>query len=106
VGAGPGIGRERETSGLVRALAKRIDLPLALDADGVVAFAASSSCSRARRAPTVLTPHPGEPAAVLGVRAAQINADRAGAARELARAAERSWCSRAQGTRSPRPTAS
>jgi ADP-dependent NAD(P)H-hydrate dehydratase / NAD(P)H-hydrate epimerase len=84
VGLGPGIGRERETSGLVRALAKRLDVPLALDADGVVAFAGEVELLRSRRAPTVLTPHPGEAAAVLGVRPAQINTDRAGAARELA----------------------
>jgi NAD(P)H-hydrate epimerase len=85
VGLGPGIGRARETVGLVRALAKRLDLPLALDADGVVAFAGELDLLRGRRAPTVLTPHPGEAAAVLGVRTAQINADRAAAARDLAR---------------------
>jgi ADP-dependent NAD(P)H-hydrate dehydratase / NAD(P)H-hydrate epimerase len=84
VGLGPGIGRARETTGLVRALAKRLDLPLAIDADGVVAFAGELELLRSRRAPTVLTPHPGEAAAVLGVKPAQINADRARAARELA----------------------
>src|SRR5262249_58170545 len=73
VGLGPGIGRARETTGLVRALAKRLDLPLALDADGVVAFAGELDLLRGRRAPTVLTPHPGEAAAVLGVRPAQIH---------------------------------
>jgi NAD(P)H-hydrate epimerase len=84
VGMGPGVGRDRETRGLVRALAKRLELPLALDADAVVAFAGELELLQIRRAPTVLTPHPGEAAAVLGVRPAQINADRAGAARELA----------------------
>jgi len=84
VGLGPGIGRAGETTGLVRALAKRIDLPLAVDADGVIAFVGELELLRGRRAPTVLTPHPGEAAAVLGVRPAQINADRAAAARELA----------------------
>src|SRR5262249_5591656 len=83
VGLGPGVGRARETVGLMRALAKRLDLPLALDADGVVAFAGELEHLRRRRAPTVLTPHAGE-AAVLGLRAAQINADRARAARQLA----------------------
>jgi NAD(P)H-hydrate epimerase len=84
VGLGPGVGRARETVGLVRAVAKRLDRPLALDADGVVAFAGELDLLRGRRAPTVLTPHPGEAATVLGVRAAQINVDRARAARELA----------------------
>ncbi len=84
VGLGPGIGRAAETTGLVRALAKRVDAPLALDADGVVAFAGELDLLRARRAPSVLTPHPGEAARVLGTSAARVNADRAAAARELA----------------------
>ena len=54
VGLGPGIGRARETTGLVRALAKRIEVPLAIDADGVVAFAgelaAAARAARAHRA--------------------------------------------------------
>jgi len=86
VGLGPGLGRETETIDLVRALVKRLEAPLALDADAVVAFAGEPELLRARRAPTVLTPHPGEAAALLGVRAAEINADRAGAARALAKA--------------------
>jgi NAD(P)H-hydrate epimerase len=84
VGVGPGIGRATETTGLVHALAKRVDAPLALDADAVVAFAGELGQLHARNAPTVLTPHPGEAAVVLGVRASEINADRAAAARELA----------------------
>jgi NAD(P)H-hydrate epimerase len=48
VGLGPGIGRARETTGLVRALAKRLDLPLAIDADGVVAFAGELALLRGR----------------------------------------------------------
>ncbi len=84
VGIGPGIGRATETDGLVHALVKRIDAPIALDADAVVAFADQLALLRGRRAPTVLTPHPGEAGAVLGVKATAINADRAGAARELA----------------------
>jgi NAD(P)H-hydrate epimerase len=85
VGLGPGIGRARETTALARALAKRIEVPLAIDADGAVAFAGELELLRGRRAPTVLTPHPGEAAALLGVKAARINADRAGCAREIAR---------------------
>jgi NAD(P)H-hydrate epimerase len=84
VGLGPGVGRAAETVGLVHALVKRIEAPLALDADAVVAFAGDLALLRARRAPTVLTPHPGEAAVVLGVKPAAINADRAAAARELA----------------------
>src|SRR5262249_62052216 len=71
VGLGPGIGRARETTGLVRALAKRLDLPLALDADGVVAFAGELDLLRGRRGPAVVTPRPGRGWAAAGGRPAE-----------------------------------
>jgi hydroxyethylthiazole kinase-like uncharacterized protein yjeF len=86
VGAGPGVGRGRETQALLRALAKRLERPLVIDADGLFAFAGEPEVLRGRRGPTVLTPHPGEAARLLGRNAAAINRDRVGAARELARA--------------------
>ncbi len=84
VGFGPGIGRDPETLGLVRAVAKRIEQPLALDADALFAFAGELALLAGRRAPTVLTPHPGEAAALLGCTAAEINRDRPAMARRLA----------------------
>ena len=84
VGLGPGIGRSAETLKLVRALVQRIARPLALDADALFAFRGDPSPLRARRAPTVLTPHPGEAALLLGCSAAAVNRDRIGAARRLA----------------------
>jgi len=84
VGLGPGIGRSAETLAFVGALAKRLERPLALDADALFAFAGSPEALAARRAPTVLTPHPGEAAGLLGSDAATINRDRLGAARRLA----------------------
>lgn len=84
VGLGPGIGREEETLALARALAKRLETPLALDADGLYAFAEEPGLLAARRAPTLLTPHPGEAAGLLGCTAADVNRDRPGAARALA----------------------
>jgi NAD(P)H-hydrate epimerase len=84
VGFGPGIGRDEETLALVRAVVKRLEAPLALDADGLIAFAGDRALLSGRRAPTVLTPHPGEAGALLGVSAAEVNRDRPAAARELA----------------------
>jgi NAD(P)H-hydrate epimerase len=84
VGLGPGIGRDPETLGLVRALAMGIEAPLALDADALLAFAGDLRLLAQRRAPTVLTPHPGEAAALLGTTPAEINRDRPAAARRLA----------------------
>jgi NAD(P)H-hydrate epimerase len=84
LGLGPGIGCSDETQALVLSLAKRLELPLVVDADGLVPFAREPDWLREREAPTVLTPHPGEAARLLGVEASEINRDRPTAARELA----------------------
>lgn len=94
VALGPGIGRAAETQKLVRELVACIDRPLVLDADGLFPFAVGTSRGRpeggafsglkARTAATILTPHPGEAASLLGVSAAEINRDRIGAGRQLA----------------------
>ena len=57
-------------------------LPLVLDADGLNLLAREP---RRFDAPTVLTPHPGEAARLLGVPVAAVEHDRFAAARELAR---------------------
>jgi len=84
VALGPGVGRRDETRGFVRAAVRSLANPLVLDADGLVAFVDALPELRARRAPTVLTPHPGEAALLLGSSAADVNRDRLGAARRLA----------------------
>jgi NAD(P)H-hydrate epimerase len=86
VGLGPGIGRSAETQKLVRALAARIAKPLVLDADALHAFRGDPGPLRRRRAPAILTPHPGEAASLLGTSASEVNGDRAGSARRLAAA--------------------
>jgi hydroxyethylthiazole kinase-like uncharacterized protein yjeF len=60
---------------------------LVLDADALNAIAADPGLAdavRARRQPTVLTPHPLEAARLLGLSTAEVQADRLGAARALA----------------------
>jgi NAD(P)H-hydrate epimerase len=84
VGLGPGIGRAAETSKLVDGLVLRLRKPLVIDADGLFAFAGEPERLAARKAPTVLTPHPGEASGLLGVAPAEINRDRVAAARKLA----------------------
>lgn len=84
VGVGPGLGRSVETQSFVTELAKRLDLPLVIDADGLLPFAPEPGLLKARTAPTLLTPHPGEAARLLGVDAADINRDRPGMACRLA----------------------
>lgn len=86
VALGPGFGREQEPAALARGVAAGLRRPLVLDADGLVAFAGALEVLERRRAPTVLTPHPGEAAALLGSSPKDVNADRPGAARALAAA--------------------
>ncbi len=86
VAVGPGIGRAEESLGLVRAVAKRLEKPLVIDADGLYAFRESVAPLRSRSAPTVLTPHPGEAGRLLGISNQAVNRDRIGVALELARA--------------------
>jgi NAD(P)H-hydrate epimerase len=82
---GPGLGTSGQTPGAIRALAAATDLPLVLDADGVNAFAGVASTLQGRRGPTVLTPHPGELAHLLGDRStSDIATDRVAAARAAA----------------------
>lgn len=85
VALGPGVGREADVQKLVREFAVRCPRPLVIDADGLFPFAkAALGALKARHAATILSPHPGEAARLLGVTAAEINRDRVGAARRLA----------------------
>lgn len=82
---GPGMGRADRAARLLHT-ALHAELPLLIDADGLNLLAAApmlQSALRARAAPTVLTPHPGEAARLLGVKTSQIQADRAGKLRAL-----------------------
>jgi NAD(P)H-hydrate epimerase len=80
---GPGLGLRDGTRALVAQIVRRVAVPLVLDADGLNAVA-GTTLLRERRGPTVLTPHPGEMARLLGGDTARVQADRLGAARGLA----------------------
>lgn len=80
---GPGLGADPFTGELVRRLIRRIDCPLVLDADGINALCGHIDSLDSRRGRlTVLTPHMGEFARLLG----REVADRAGQARAFATA--------------------
>jgi hydroxyethylthiazole kinase-like uncharacterized protein yjeF len=84
VAIGPGLGRDPETSELVRRLLAAIDRPIVLDADGLYGLAGQLEILHDRSAATILTPHPGEAAHLLSSDISQINSDRIAAARRLA----------------------
>ncbi|MFD9745186.1 NAD(P)H-hydrate dehydratase [[Kitasatospora] papulosa] len=79
--AGPGLG---DSSASAEAVADVLaaDVPVLVDADGLRLMDAAAV--RARTAPTVLTPHAGEAAALLGVGRDEVEAGRLAAVRELA----------------------
>jgi NAD(P)H-hydrate epimerase len=81
---GPGLGRADETLELARELAQRVEVPLLLDADGLNAHAGRLADLAARSTPTVLTPHAGELARLLGSNSGEVEAHRLTSVREAA----------------------
>jgi NAD(P)H-hydrate epimerase len=85
---GPGLGLDEATRELVRAFVGACPVPLVIDADGLNALApleAETLQSLRREAATILTPHPGEMARLVGRPTAEVQRDRPGAAAGLAR---------------------
>lgn len=79
---GPGLGLAEESVALARRAFAEWRLPMVVDADGLNALAGTAF--RSPGALRILTPHPGEMARLAGLTAAEIQSDRAGAARKLA----------------------
>lgn len=85
IGMGPGMGQTEGVSGVVLAILAHTTIPVVLDADGLnVLGKHAQSVFRDRRAPLIVTPHPGEAARLLGATAKEIQADREAAATRLA----------------------
>ncbi|MEO6323274.1 MAG: NAD(P)H-hydrate dehydratase, partial [Thermoanaerobaculia bacterium] len=81
---GPGLG----TSEVARSLSERLaaaPIPAVFDADALNLAAGRPELFARRGSATVLTPHPGEAARLLGTDTGEIARDRLGAARMLAR---------------------
>lgn len=82
---GPGLGRAHATTGAVTAILGAVALPAVVDADGLWHLGDAPEVLAGREMPTVLTPHTGEAARLLGVERSAVDAGRLEAARELAR---------------------
>ena len=83
---GPGLGTSDDSA---NALRRAIDaaVPLVLDADALNLVGASASLRdavKARRAPTLVTPHPAEASRLLGASTADVQRDRVASAAALA----------------------
>jgi ADP-dependent NAD(P)H-hydrate dehydratase / NAD(P)H-hydrate epimerase len=88
---GPGIGQHEAARNLALELIRRCTRPLVVDADGLNALAAARDAKTGslpglpRRPPTILTPHPGEMARLLGRTTVEVQRARVESARALAR---------------------
>lgn len=82
---GPGIGRDPECARMVADFIRKTEAPLVIDADGINAFAGKPGSLKRRLAPTVLTPHVGELARLMGKEPAAVASGRLAAAKEAAR---------------------
>jgi NAD(P)H-hydrate epimerase len=83
---GPGLGRSSGAVAFARELARKAEVALVLDADGLNAHAGRLGELSARSAPTVLTPHAGELGRLLEVGSEEIDRERL---RHVRTAAER-----------------
>lgn len=86
---GPGLGQEPGTRDVVREFVAQCPRPLVVDADGLNALAPSARAGAAlgllrRAAPTIVTPHPGEMARLVGSRPEEVQRRRLETARALA----------------------
>jgi len=81
---GPGVGTREGTKEVVLELLRAAAVPVVVDADGINCLVGSLDVLKERRAPLVLTPHPGEMARLLGVTPREVQGDRIGVARRFA----------------------
>lgn len=82
---GPGIPVGPRMQSLVRALVSGLGLPMVIDADGLNLLGSDAAALLAEAsAPRVVTPHPGEMARMVGVRSADVQANRLATARDFA----------------------
>ena len=82
---GPGLGRDDGAAEFARGVARNVDAPLLVDADGLNAHAGRLELFAERAAPTVLTPHEGELGRLLEIDSGEVKAHRLACAREAAR---------------------
>ncbi|MDP2181247.1 MAG: NAD(P)H-hydrate dehydratase [Actinomycetota bacterium] len=80
---GPGLTVAHGAVLVARNLVNELQLPLVVDADGLNALVYATDALTARSSPTVITPHPGEAARLLGMTPAQVQWDRLGAGARL-----------------------
>lgn len=85
IAVGPGLGRTPAVRAFVHTLVERCGVPIVLDADALTAFAGDPSRLVGRDGTDVIiTPHPGEMAALVGAAIDDVQGDRLAVAGEFA----------------------
>lgn len=79
--AGPGMGRTATTREQILHLLETSTIPLVLDADAITVLAEQFDAVPRAQCPVILTPHPGEFAALFGLKADEVQEDRIGMAK-------------------------
>lgn len=69
---GPGLSTHSETKKLICSLIEGVDLPMVIDADALNAMTGRTELLKERKAPTIITPHPGEMARLTGLKVSEI----------------------------------
>ena len=86
IAIGPGLSQHPETAALVHSLVRETDTPIVIDADGINALSRSKDILSSLSSQTVLTPHPGEMARLIGGTVEALERDRIGIAQQFAQA--------------------
>lgn len=86
IALGPGLSQDPAALKAARELVARTDLPVVLDADGIVAFSGAGRKElRKAKGPVVITPHPGEMGRLLGTSIESVQRNRSRIAKKTAR---------------------
>ncbi|MDF1536610.1 MAG: NAD(P)H-hydrate dehydratase [bacterium] len=81
---GPGLSTDPEVGKLVKGVLMEVNCPAVVDADALNVLAGGIGLLKERSAGTVLTPHPGEMARILGIDSREVQRDRIGSALKAA----------------------
>jgi NAD(P)H-hydrate epimerase len=95
---GPGLGRDVKTVDFLKSFVAKCPTRAVLDADALFCLAQFPDCIPNLPDTSVLTPHPGEMARLVGISTAEIQADRLTAARSFAEATRSTLVLKGAGT--------
>lgn len=81
---GPGLGTHTEVHELVKKLLTTISIPMVFDADALTVLSANLKLLAGKKAPVVLTPHPGEMSRLLNISTGEVQQNRLELAHDFA----------------------